>query len=908
MPSSTALIQTKLRIPPSRSRVVQRPRLIQQLSLDQAAALVLVSAPAGSGKTTLLADWARRLQQMGTIVTWYALDEGDNSPATFGAYLLACLEQLPDIAGALEPLNQMLRSSPEIDLLRLLPTVINQIDIHDQEMVMVLDDYHLIHCAEIHQAVAFLLEHRPPRLHLAIGSRANPPLPLAGLRAKGQLLEVRAANLRFNGDETFQFLHEAMQMDVSTDFSERLSSRVEGWAAGLQLAALSLSGHADSEAVLSSFSGGHRHLSTYLFEEVVNQLPEDMQSFLLYTAILERLSASLCDAILNMENSASLLARLETANLFILSLDEEGTWYRYHHLFRDFLLTWLNKTQPGQAAALHRAASCWFAAQGLLREAAYHAFRSADWSFAADFVEQNSFTLIIQSELATINEWCSVFPESIMKNRPRLCIFQGMALAYHFHAANRGRVEARLRQAEQKMAVWGDPAQVSEMAEFADVVRTFLAMSPDPHVDVQAQLQMAERRLAGYPDGDLGRFTWLLLSGYSHLALQQMDLAEKVLNEALPLALQAGLFFGVVETTFHLACLVRSQGRLGEAWRLCQEARLALAPILNGANIPLPALGCLDVVSASILLEQDHLEEAGDLLNQGLNRMGLSMNPFYLATACLTRFRLLSMQGRLVEAEQALEQMDSLWPDIQFLTRGLRIQASLRHQPGEATIQAAREWLASYSPDVSAPLPGLGPLGAAEVFYQAALIWMRCQIALGHAASAWPVLQPLLKKSLEKGLMGRVIELRLLEAEACFVDGREDQALAALDQALSLGSAEGFIQVYHHARSLDDLLRIAARKDLHPGRLERILVAIRRQTNPSGSDPGPLKGLVEGLSERELDVMRLMATGASNQDIANRLVITVGTVKSHINHILGKLNAANRTEAVAKARDLGLIA
>ena len=547
---------------------------MRRLSLEPCTDLALVCAPAGYGKTTLLVEWARQLQQNGVALAWYALDESDNSPLVFGSYLIASLEQAPGSGEGLELVRQVLRASPEIDLLQILPTVINTIDAIQRPVVLVLDDYHLIRTPAIHRAVEFLVHHRPENLHLAIGSRSNPPLPLARLRAKGHLIELRAADLRFTDEETGRFLRDSMQLDLPVELANRLAEQVEGWAAGLQLASLavqgelSLPGRPDPEHLIATFTGGHKRLAEYLLEEVVNQLPEQTQSFLLYTSILERLSAPLCDAILKRADSAALLDQLEQANLFLTALTDETTfgadagWYRYHHLFRDFLHTWLNRTQPERASALHRAAAGWLDEHGSLSEAAYHAFRCGDWAFAADFVEQHSFVLIVQSEIATIYEWCAAFPEAVLRSRPTLCVFQALALAYRFQGKQRARVEARLQQAKEALAALPGPDQKLAVDWLSAVVQTFLAMIPDPHADAHRQLELVQVRLNGCPPGDPGRFPWLLIAGYAYLALYQPEAARAAFEQALPLARQSGLYFGMIEVTFHLARLLYSQGQL----------------------------------------------------------------------------------------------------------------------------------------------------------------------------------------------------------------------------------------------------------------------------------------------------------------------------------------------------------
>ncbi len=403
---------------------------------------------------------------------------------------------------------------------------------------------------------------------------------------------------------------------------------------------------------------------------------------------------------------------------------------------------------------------------------------------------------------------------------------------------------------------------------------------------------------------------------------QTIEEAKKTIEEALPLALQSGLYFGMVEATFHLARLAFSQGRLAEAMNICQTGQAEFTELSRQSGLALPALGCLEVVEGCILLEQDHLDAAERHLRQGLNRMGWGMNSYYLMTAYLAQFRLYEMQGRLAEAMACLDRLDALWPDIHLVTQGYRVQARLRFSPEEASaIETARDWLQSYSSSLDNTLPvfGLGPVGAAEAFYQTNLNWMRLQIVLGQPQVVQPHLSAHLQTAQEKGLLGREIELTLLQAQVFHQQGQVERALAALDQALALSRPRGFVRIFDQSAVLDDLIHLAVQRGVYSGYLDQVLSAIRwtrrRGAGPSLSaatgeetqKPTPAVELVEPLSAREMEVLQMIASGATNQTIAERFVITVGTVKSHVHHIFGKLDARNRTEAVAQAKRLGLI-
>ena len=925
-PPDSPLILTKLRVPTPRPRLIPRMRLVERLTLESGARLILVVAPAGYGKSTLLAEWAQSLLQKGAAVAWYALDATDDAPIPFGSYLIASLAQALGPASGLEHLAQRLRSSPEVDLQRLLPAVINAVEAIDRQCVLILDDYHLISGPAIHSALAFLLERLPENLHVAIGSRSDPPLPLARLRSRGQLLEIRTSDLRFTEVETERFLNAVMRLELPSEAVNLLERRTEGWIAGLQLAALSLSGRTDKENLIASFTGSHRYLVEYLLEEVVSRQPEQVQLFLLSTSILERMCAPLCDVMLGgASDSQAILTHLEQANLFIVSLDDQGGWYRYHHLFRDFLLLRLRKTHPEQVVLLHRAASEWHAAHGFLREAVYHALQTQDWEYAAALVEQHSFTMIIHSEISTIYEWCSAFPEEVMQAHPMLCIHQCWGWVFSFRRQNRDKVEKRLQQAEQVISSMEDRQLARQFTENASVVRSFLAMAPDPTVDPQKQLVLAQNALDSYPEEDASQFSTLLTIGYAQMALHNAQAACKVLETARQIALRSGLFFGVVESTFHLARLAHSQGLLRQAAEICRQGQENISGILAYPEQQLPAFGGLDAALGCVLLEQDQIDAAEQHLLHGLDLMGAGMNPYYLMTACLALFRLYEILDRPAEALRYLDRLDADWPDIAFCTNGLRAVHALRTGPDDpgALVQAAvwsREFSSSLAEDI--PLPGMGPFGAAEVYYLANLAWARVQIALGNPQAARSYLGRQLALAETNGLMSRVIELSLLEALAFRKEGDNPRSFAALERALVTAQPEGFLRIFDQGPALAALLVEAARQGICRDYIGRILAVIglaetasldwnNEPVQPAAS-PRPSespRSLVlesgERLSQRELEVLRLIARGASNRAIAGHLVITVGTVKTHINHILGKLGASNRTEAVALARESG---
>ncbi|MBE0697814.1 MAG: hypothetical protein IH586_12905, partial [Anaerolineaceae bacterium] len=855
------LVLTKLRAPAMRPRSIPRKRLVDLLTSEKRSNFILVCAPAGYGKTTLLAEWTQSLIKNGAAVAWYALDASDDDSLTFASYLTSAFIQAFGPIPELIQVTQLLRASLEIDFQRILPILINTIISSRLACTLILDDYHLITSPAIHSAMAYLLDHLPHNLCIAIGSRSDPPLRLARMRVRGQVLEIRANDLRFNLDETAAFLNEFMRLGLSSEGVTEIEERTEGWVAGLQLAALAMqipfspSGRAGKarsdtwENFISSFTGTHRYLGEYLMEEVVNCQSEDVQSFLFSTSILDRMCAPLCDALLgaalpgNQSSSETMLQQLEKANLFIVAMDEQGGWYRYHHLFRDFLQTRLNKTRPEQVNALHRAASEWLAEHTLLREAANHAFQTHEWEYAAAFVEQHSFTLILHSEISTIYEWCSAFPEEVIQRHPMLSLMEGLALAYRFRRQNRARVEIRLQQVDRAIAALGENHLARELAEFAAVVSTFLSMAPDPAAALQEQLALSQRMLKQYPTGDPGQFSGLLTSGYAYMALHNAQASEQALEAARQSALRGRLYFGIVESTFHLARLAHSQGQLRRSVEICRQGQADIATMLTHPEQELPALGCLDIALGCVLLEKNQLEEAEQHLHDGLELMGGGMNPYYLMTAYLALFRLYEILGSPNEAEKNLDRLESAWPDIAFCINGLRVVHSLRIEPDDpAALAQAVQWSEEFSPGEGMLPPGMGPLGAADVYYQANLAWNRVQIACGNLQAARSNLDRQLSLASTHQQITRLIELALLEAELEAktekVPAYSQPVRAALERALTLAQPEGFIRIFDQNPGLTRILRHAANHEFSQDYLARILAAIEVPNNLDLAHPG----------------------------------------------------------------------
>lgn len=919
------LVLTKIRVPRLRPRMISRARLDRCLDPEAATRLVLVSAPAGYGKTTLLTEWSRTLLESGIRVAWYALDADDDDPLPFASYLVASLLEALGPGAGLDEAAKLLRSSPEIDLQKILSPIINTLIASECGTWLVLDDYHLISSPMIHSALGYLVDHLPEKARIVVGSRSDPPLALARLRARGHLAEIRASDLRFTASETGEFLSRVMRLNLAPEVIATIEARTEGWAAGLQLAALSLYGHPDAASLVSSLTSGNRYLIEYLMQEVVARQPAEVQSFLLRTSVLERMCGPLCDSILGESSGGeAILRRLEQANLFVVPLDEQGIWYRYHHLFRAFLRTGLTKTEPDHEPALHRSASEWYAAHGLLREAVTHALRSQDWNFAADIVERHGMATLMHSEISTVYEWCGAFPKEILQTRPMLCILLGWTLVLGYRRSSNTRVEELLQMAEQYAATLEDKMQGRWLAGQAAVVRTFVGNAPNPIADPREQLRLTQRALDLLPAGDPLRSTTTLMISYAHMALHDADAGHAFMEQAWQLSLAGQNYYGTVDAAFTQAQIAGKKGQLRRAADICRTSRAAIAEVLRDPDRELPAIGGLDIALGCIFLEQNRLDEAEERLLHGLDLVGWTINPYYQMTAFLALYRLREIQSRPTEALQFLDRLDGLWPDVRFVTDALRVMHSLRISALDHDTRAiAATWCQGFISSLGDEerLPGIGPSGGAEAYYVARLVWAHAQIALGKPEVALFYLEKQREMADPHGLKQRLIELGLIEALALQATRNQTRALEVLAEVLTIAEPEGYIRSFDQGPALQTLLEQAADEGIARGYISRLLAAIypaRIESADRLRNAGQQVAIAvdaqvvsakpgEYLSDRELEVLRLMARGASNQEIANQLVVTIGTVKSHINHILGKMDAHNRTEAVARARELSLL-
>ena len=927
------ILATKLYIPPLRPGLVPRPRLIERLNegLSASRKLTLISASAGFGKTTVVSEW---IASCGRPVAWLSLDEGDNDPTRFLTYLVAALQTIaPKIgAGVLAALQSPQPPPSEA----ILTTLLNEIATLPDHFVLVLDDFHVIDSKPVDEALTFLLEHLPPQMHLVIASREDPDLPLARMRARGQLTELRAADLRFTSAEAAEFLNRMMGLDLSPENISALEARTEGWIAGLQLAALalqgslSMQGQPDTTSFIRSFTGSHRFILDYLVEEVLQRQPERVSSFLLQTSILDQLCGPLCDAITGQMDGKEMLKALEQGNLFVIPLDAQRQWYRYHHLFADVLQEHLKGTQPERVSVLHRRASEWYEKNGLPHDAIRHALAAGDFARAADLIELVMPAMNHNRQFATMLGWLKALPDELVRVRPVLSTWYA---SVSMSCGELGGVEPRLRDAERWLDTTADTAGmvVVDEEEFRrapgmiPLIRAGLALAQG---DMPETVKNARRVLDLAPEDDL-----LMLGGAaSQLGLAawtsgDLDTARRMTAEGMANLRLGGYISPAIGGAIVLADIQIAQGYLHEAMTTYGRGlQWATEP---GAQV-LPGAADMHVGMSSLHREHNDLQTAMQhlLKSQALGELAsMPQNPYRWCTA---KARIREAQGELDEALNLLDQAEHLY-NANF-SPNVRPVATLKARVwvAQGRLGEALAWTREQGLSVENELSYLHEfdhITLARVLlslYQSDRADCSIQEAMG-------LLERLLKAAEEGGRKGSTIEILVLQSIAYHAQGDLPAALKPLQKALTLAEPEDYVRMFvDEGPPMTQLLLEAASRGIMPDYTGKLLAAFEaEQPDSAGKSPlptplavlpeGPRRSprpagerrdgepLTEPLSQRELEVLRLFKTELSGPEIARELVIALSTVRTHTKSIYSKLNVNNRRAAVKRASELNLI-
>jgi LuxR family maltose regulon positive regulatory protein len=906
---SAPILATKLYIPLPRPKAVSRPRLLERLNDGLHRKLTLISAAAGFGKTTLASEWVATLtpdpstltgtrpsvRGEGVRVAWLSLDEGDNDPARFLTYFVAALQTIAADIGA--GVMGVLQTPQPPSIESILTTLLNEITTIPGDFVLVLDDYHVIDAKPVDDALTFLLDHQPPQMHLVIATREDPDLPLARLRARGQLTELRAADLRFTPSEAAEFLNQAMGLKLSTENIAALDKRTEGWIAGLQLAAISMQGQQDITNFIQSFTGSHHFVLDYLVEEVLGQQSESVQTFLLRTSILDRLCGPLCDAVLldPTTSGQETLEYIENTNLFIVPLDNERRWYRYHHLFGDLLRQRLGqRLTSGEIAEDHIRASEWYENNGLALEAFRHATAANDVTRAGRLSESKEMPLHLRGVAKTILDWLASLPKTVLDARPRLWVRSATLLLM---AGQTTGVEEKLQAAEAALAAQKALQGVEPDEQIRDLIgqiacaRATLALT---RYDPTAMIVQAHRALEYlHPDNLPFRFTanWALASA----SLLQGDraTAAQACWEGISISQKSGDVFSAILATSDMGQIQELDNQLHQA---AETYRRVLA--LSGDH-PHPNAGEVHLGLARIYYEWNDLEAAEEHGQKSLEltrQYDRVIDRFIISEVFLARLKL--ARGDVDGAAIMLAQTEHSARQQNFLLRlpeiaAARVPVLLK----QGNLPAAAELAQQFEL----------PLSQARVL-----------LARGDPSAALTVLEPLRQQIEAKGWQDERLKVMVLQAVAFRLCGEKDQAAQVLDDALALAEPGGFIRLFVDEGEpmrlfiLDFRLWIKKQSHPHDHKLldytAKILATFEQPAaTPQSKIQNPKSKILDPLSPRELEILHLIAQGLSNQEIGERLFLALDTVKGHNRRIFDKLQVQRRTEAIARARELGLL-
>ncbi len=866
------LIATKLYKPISHADVVLRSRLIARLNKGSRSKVTLISAPAGFGKTTLVTEW---IAGSGRQVAWLSLDQSDSDPARFFTYFVAALQTIaPNIGKAIFDVLQS-PDQPPID--SLLTDLLNQIVTIAHDFVLVLDDYHALDSQEIDAALTFLIENQPPQMHLAITTREDPQLPLARLRGRGQLTEVRAADLRFTPDEAAEFLNRVMGLSLSSSDIAALEARTEGWIAGLQLAALSMQGHQEVTQFIDSFTGSHHFVSDYLVQEVLNSQPSHIQRFLLQTSILERICGPLCDAVLQDEHHAAqqILESIQEANLFLVPLDNERRWYRYHHLFGDLLRKRLRQSAHVDVDALHSRASRWFEENGFEIEAFQHAAAAHDLDRAMRLIEADGTPLYLRGAVDPVLHWLESLPHETLDSRPTLWVMYAWILWITHRSL---QVEDKLQRAEALLpGVALDDLTKDTLGKVA-AMRAMLAAN---EYRTETMIEQSQRALdLLHADNDTVRLSVKrTLASAHHIQGNRVE-AIRAYEETIALCEASHNVFTNILASTGLGMVQALQTNLIEADRTFHH----VLELVGASPKPVACEAYLGL--ARIHYEWNDLRVAEDYgqlaLQMGRQIEGIDTavaGQLFLAQLALTRGDIGSANHRIAEVTRVSHQRQYAAQTPNIAACQVRI---LLHQ---ADVHAAAALLQQH--DL--------PLSAARV-----------DMVQGQATAALEVLTSYRQEVEARSWRDEGLKAMVLQALAYQQHADLDTAVAVLGEALTLAAPERYVRTFiDEGEPMRALLAEASSRGIMPNYAQELLTALEATTSsliPPSSQP-----LIEPLSERELEILALIAEGLSNREISQRLFITLSTVKGHNGNIFGKLQVKRRTEAVARARELDLI-
>lgn len=896
------LLATKLFVPPPVKSLVIRPRLLEKLNgcLQPRCRLTLVSAPAGFGKTTLVSTWADGLKSLddrpSPITAWLSLDEGDNNPVVFWSYIITALQAQNKGVG--KRALTLLQSSQPPSQETIVSLLANDLVEIPGDLILVLDDFHLIRIPAIHQALFFLIDHLPPLSHVLILSRTDPPMPLALLRSRGQLLEVRQADLRFTNEEAVAYLNDQMKLSLTYEDVDTLNAKTEGWAAGIQMAGISLLGREDHSRFVQTFSGSNRYILDYLTDEILGHQTAKVQTFLLYTGILEQLSASLCVAVVGGSGDAqALLEQLEKANLFLVPLDQERHWYRYHHLFAEILRLKLSRSSPELVTVLQKRAAQWYEAEGMLEEAVYYTHAARDDDGLMRLIEKNVGPMRKKGRGIIIRGWAQLLPEELVLSRPWLCILSAWS---HVSRSDVAGAEPFLDRAEQLVKEQELNENTREMLGTIYALRTEILHTRG---DITGTLKMARQAVNLLDPADIGNLATVNYSlARAYYASGDLDRADQVCSDIISPPVNATVHGVYAIISGIHGTILAIKGKLREAvntYRLAIDTMIANdIDQFFGSGNPYGGLGMMTY-------QRNGLEEAETLIDESLRhyqRWGiLNAMAVGLSNRAIVRTARGNLEGALADTREAKQiiQGNKQYFDVSSIVLASSVRLYLAKGDIDAlTLLIDEDKLRSDDP-------------LTFQREQDHLSLCRVLIARSKLVEADGLLQRLAEDARAGCRFGRLIEILNLRAVALQGLGKTAEALQILETSLTLAEPEGYIRIFvDEGRVMATLLELAIRKGIYPvyaGSLLKAFDIPGQQEKQSKDIQKNNLGLLDPLSRREIEVLQLIAAGLINKEISQRLSISVRTVKYHTTNIYAKLEANGRMEAIVKARDLGLL-
>jgi len=876
----TNLLSTKFHIPPKRSIEILRPHLLERLNAGfwNHNKLTLISAPVGYGKTTLAAEWAHSMVDQ-VLCAWLSLEDADNDPERFLQYFssaFSCVDE--SIYGNINRLVIQKQSSITNEWLDGLVNVLSE---SPKRMIMFLDDYHVISNLEIHQVVEYFLAHQPDNVHLLVTTRQDPPFPLARLRARGQMTEIRARDLRFSSDEAQKFFAQSMNIQLQPDDVETLEERTEGWIVGLQLAGLAIRNQVDPQRFIETFRGSHRYVLDFLAEEVIRQLPENTREFLCQTSVLRRFNHEICDYLTNRSDSDKVIAELEKANLFIVPLDDEREWFRYHQLFTDYLRTILSRSDQ---VALRKKASIWHEQNDQMFEAVDYAISSGDQEFATEVIGR---AVRLEStwsagNMNMLTRWLDSLPQSMLLNRPQL----SLDAAHAFYLAGRFvEAEKCIRLAEEAIKQFSETPALHQLQAQADLYRGTLASVQGETDKAIGLITNALSRLS--VEDHVAQARAMFNLGLAYEVSDEIDQAAGCYIRSAEEAKQADIKYFASHALCAAAQVQIAQGKLSAAEGSCEDA----VQLLKGERNP--SLGLAYSILGGIALERNQLDRCGKLLEEGINlsREGGLLDDEILGLSYLSRLRVAKMS--VTEAIKVVQEIQHLVEPLGIPRMDLLTDAAIaRIQLIAGDYSAASEWADRYRSTRHSATHEIAELTLA-----------RFLLAKEDYELIQTILNPLLEKAQKSGRMQSALEILMLLSLYYRAIGEDEKSSQFLKRSLDLARPEGYIRMY-----LDEgnpmIALLSNTPDLPVELKKELSKGYGSESKKPEIDTDPL---IEPLSEQEIRVLRFIVAGMTNQEIAAELYISVGTTKWHVHNILQKMGVNNRAQAIARSRELHLL-